>query len=176
MVGLNGETDYLPEGKRVRTKTALGAVALTTAALVAGLGTPAQAAMTHQCHSNEKSISLPGKPDASITIDLCVWRDGGSYQATADVSWGSWAGMPGNAFDNFDVQVRLERYDKSKRTYTGDLTYYINATWSDTFRLSTGWVKGSPKGWSADGTVFYDVNNDGRGGKKWDLHGSPQIS
>ncbi|WP_406282496.1 hypothetical protein [Embleya sp. NBC_00896] len=152
---------------------------LSTAALVVGLGTPAQAAITQNCRSNEKSFSIPGSRDVSVTVDLCVQRDGSRYRAKAYVSWGSWAGMPSNAFDNFNVTLRLERNDATQKSQGVNLTSMINhpSDYNHNVSWPTAWVTSSARGgWSADGVVDYDINNDGRGGKKWDLYGSPLIT
>lgn len=132
----------------IRTKTALGALVLSTAALVVGLGTPAQAAITQNCRSNEKSFSIPGSRDVSVTVDLCVQRDGSRYRAKAYVSWGSWAGMPSNAFDNFNVTLRLERNDATQKSQGVNLTSMINhpSDYNHNVSWPTAWVTSSARG------------------------------
>lgn len=153
-------------------------VALATGAFVFGAGTTAHAANGSACRQQDKSFSIPGKPDISVTINLCVERNNGRHRAVADVSWGSWAGVPKNAFDNFNVKIRLERYDRDQKTRSVNLTPYINAPdrYAHHITIETAWSTSSADGgWTSDGAVSYNINNDGKGDATWSLHGSPEI-
>ncbi|WP_345681035.1 hypothetical protein [Yinghuangia aomiensis] len=121
---------------------------------------------------------MPNKPDISFTIQLCITnRPAGAHEAFAKVTWGSWDGVDSRArFDKVTVQVRAEKYDVSKASATGNLTARMNADDDGGWLGSAYSTLNSPGGWSADATVTYNVNDDGKGDMTWDVYGSPVIS
>ncbi|MEV4004831.1 hypothetical protein [Actinomadura sp. NPDC049753] len=162
----------------MRKKTRRLATTVAASALLAGglgyLAAPAMA-YTEKCTSNQDTtIGTPGT-NVSVHIKLCIVDSGGYHQA---VAYGTFSGGGGTTdkFDNFDLKVRVERYDSVYDTHTCDFTSLINNNSSSA--ISCGWaVSGSSYnyGWSADGAVNYDINLDGLGGKTWNLTGTPTI-
>ncbi|WP_433466198.1 hypothetical protein [Spirillospora sp. CA-128828] len=162
--------------RRFRTIAAsLGIATLaTTGALVTG--SAAQAA-TAACYDNEKTFSLPGKPDVWVGIELCIHHTSADRRvAHADVSWdGSFLG--GKRFDGFEVLIRIERNDTVYDYEWCDFTDTINSEPSSShWYCSVAYTSTADGGWTADGAVIYNVNNDGDGDKVWDLHGTPKVT
>ena len=80
-------------------------------------------------------------------------------------------------FDNFDLHVRLERYDADKDAVSCDYTSEINASSSGVGYCPGATSTSSGYGsWSADGYVAFDYDADGEGGDTWSLKGSPLIN
>lgn len=148
---------------------------LVSAGGLALVAAPAEAAS--KCSAqNEKSFDLPGKPDVWVGIILCIDRtSAGNGHAFANIQWdGSFLG--GKRFDKFELQVRIERYDSvfddARCSFTTPLNNRIEGGGECGGAVWTSSAKG---GWSADGTVTYNVNSDGKGDMTWELHGSPLV-
>lgn len=147
-----------------------------TAAMTA---VPAQAAAREACTGWQHKEFPTSGFNTDVSIKLCVEKDThGHHLAYADVKWRDGGGGGINLkFDNFDVRYRLERYDADYADKACDLTseIYWNSSGSDSClpAYSTSQRDG---GWTADGYVAYNLDDDGKGGKKWSLHGSPQIN
>lgn len=167
----------------MRFATARRAVVATFTAAVAAAGilgvaaTPANAAT--QCYPNSKSYDLPGKPDVTVTVQMCVQSSGSSRRAYAKIDWdGNLGYIGGKRFNSFVVSVRLEKNDSIKTVTSCDYTSNINANYSSSDHFCTGpWLASSSTGgWSGDGKVLADIADDGNGTYTWDLHGSALIS
>jgi len=164
-------------GALVATTVTVGASGATATAAA-----PSAVAATTKCSSgNERTIALPGKPDIWMRVMLCVERVSSSqHYAYAKVYWDA-SLIGGNRFDGFKLQVRLERNDAVKATWTCDLKRVLNE-WDS--GPTNGHFCGSASststltgGWSADGKADYDVDNDGKGYlPAWQLGGSPLVS
>lgn len=163
-----------------RTFRAMSAVAVVGSAVAAVTMTaPAAQAAVQECYENSKTFDLPHKPDVTVRINLCVERDGGTVRAKAHSTWAGTAQfIGGTRFNDFDLEVRLERYDVIKASRVVDLKSRINsynvASANNTPVFS---LQDRPAGgWSTDGVVTFDIADDGLGDQYWNLHGSPVIS
>lgn len=155
-------------------KIKAGAAALTTVlatggALVVG-ATPAGAAVA--CKSNSKEFPTDWY-NADVTIKLCVRSENGGHFADAYVTWNE-AGS--NKFDRFTVEVRLERNDADIAVDTCSMTASINSLYQGDDFCGRGSFASGSGGWTADGKVIYNINNDGKGDFVWSLTGSPAIN
>lgn len=149
-------------------------VALTTTA-TAG---PAHASTSNCTDDQHKSFPTPGF-NTDLYVDVCVFSSGytGHY-ARFGVVWldgGDSATDGDRKFDALRLNVRLERYDHVYTTASCSIAGKVNrneygnaSCLTSTFKLS------KHEGWTADGTVTYDIDRDGEGSKTWSLTGSPQ--
>ncbi|MFE1772250.1 hypothetical protein [Streptomyces sp. NPDC059008] len=133
-------------------------------------GSPAQA-MSSCSGTQHKEVSTSGF-DVDIYVDVCIRYNGATYIATAQ---GYWQEAGGHKFDNFDVQVRVEEFDSTKSRKTSDQTAEINSREADGFQVQSEWLSGQQHGFSADGKIVYNINDDGEGDFVWNLAGSPSI-
>jgi hypothetical protein len=139
------------------------------------LSPPANAA-TWTCGSwQDKSFSTSGY-NTDVEIRLCITRYTTAHQGFAQIRWtdgGEWV----KKFDNFDVRIRLERwdadYDKVSCSFESDINLYESDSDECGYVYSSSSRSG---GWSVDGYVAFDLDADGEGGYKWSLHGSPLIN
>ncbi|MEX1652157.1 MULTISPECIES: hypothetical protein [Streptomyces] len=167
----------------------IGGTALAGSVLLTGFGlvsaTPAAAADTCSAYQS-KEFDTPGV-DVDVKIRLCVRKSGGVHLAYAEGTWGDGGGPVAN-FEQFDIHVRVERSDVVKNQSTcslsGDLNLYGSGSFDErgTSRsgslhcgFMTSTTASGTGGWSADGSVTYNINNDGEGAHTWDLTGSPTI-
>lgn len=156
-----------------------GVRASLTAVLLMVLGTvmspPAHAA-TWTCGAwQDRSFSTSGY-NTDVEIRLCITKYTTAHQGFAQIRWtdgGDWV----KKFDNFDVRIRLERwdadYDKVSCSFESDINLYETGEdecW-DVYSSSS-----RSGGWSVDGYVAYDLDADGEGGSTWSLRGSPLIN
>lgn len=132
--------------------------------------TPANA--TTKCTSNRKEFPTDWY-DADVTVKLCVRSENGGHFADGYVSWSD-AGS--NKFDRLKVQVRPERYDADIAVDTCSSTAAINSTSTGDAFCGIGSFAGGSGGWTADGHVVYNINNDRKGDFTWFLHGSLMIN
>ncbi|GAA3875903.1 hypothetical protein GCM10022243_46010 [Saccharothrix violaceirubra] len=153
----------------------IGASLLGLAALFATTGT-ANAAPS-ACRTSTKSFDIPNNLDPTVHIELCVRQDDADVIATAHVEWNRGSiGTVGQAFDTFDFDLRLERDDVTQSRAACNVKDRINDQKNGDHYCYTSWKrKGSAKTWSADGTVKYNINNDGKGDYTWQLTGTPRI-
>ncbi|MEU5345244.1 MULTISPECIES: hypothetical protein [unclassified Streptomyces] len=159
-----------------RSTARLGVLALALGSTVILTTTTAEAASA--CKNNSRTITLPGiEPDIDVDVKLCVYSEGNLHYAKAFVKWRGSAGHHGNRFDNFRVEVRLERNNDMKTSSNSPYTTLINRTYSNDINFNTpNYTSSLNGGWTADGLVQYDKNNDGEGGTTWSLTGSPAIN
>lgn len=159
-------------------------LAAVTSLVIAGLTvTPTTAAWAEADCSppQEKTFSLPGKPDVWVGAELCVYTRGTSNnqkQAVLSINWqGSFLG--GKRFDKFVAEVRVERndiiYGNEQCNWTSDLNNISDSEgrmW-DCYAYHNSSLNG---GWTADGRIIYNINNDGKGDMVWELTGSGRVS
>ncbi|MER5430853.1 hypothetical protein [Streptomyces sp. NPDC002588] len=132
----------------------------------------------------DKTFSTPGS-DVHFAVNLCIehYSEGG-YEATAYYTWSGGGGTDlddNRKFDQFDLQVRVEQHDPDlgdivKASRVCDLRYDINTSsaWSGT--CGKWYSHSRALTWSADGTVTYDIDRDGKGAlPAWNLGGSARI-
>jgi hypothetical protein len=136
-----------------------------------GVGAAGYPACTDWQH---KEFSTPGF-DTDVSVYLCVAELEGKHLAWGVAKWLDGSGR--KKFDNFDVKVRLERYDADYDTHRCDFTSEINNTYEDS-KLCGDAESTSTRnsGWTADGVVYYDIDSDGRGGFTWNLQGTSKIN
>ncbi|MEU9333591.1 hypothetical protein AB0D49_10585 [Streptomyces sp. NPDC048290] len=159
-----------------RLLTTTGAAALAVAGLVAMPGTASAAAASECSARQHKEFDTLGvNLDAYIT--LCVYRDASNdYKATAYVSWADGGQGNSGGMEKFYVQVRVERNDTVYRTNTTNYSNVMNSAGSGSGSNSTPEYRSATTGgWTADGTVTYNIDLDGEGDKTWQLGGSPSI-
>ncbi len=156
----------------------LFAVAMSTVALagtVALTASPASAATN--CKTSTTELPTSGF-NADVKVELCHQRTyggpGGSNTYDHAYAKVSWSEAGGGKFDQFAVQVRVEKNDVSVKSDVCDLTSRINGSASGSYTCTgTTVVNKFPD--TADGTVTYDLNDDGQGKKLWQLGGTPKM-
>jgi hypothetical protein len=156
-------------------KIAMAAVAL--AGGTALMAPPAQAG-SWSCYGtwDHRNIALPGKPDIDVSARSCVYKDGNTRRARIQLRWEpNLEGLGGDRFDKFSVQVRLEQNDKVIASNWCDLRGALNGD-GGSDDCSTSYVASSYQyGWTGDGKIVYNINNDGLGDYVWNLHGSNEV-
>lgn len=155
---------------KLKAYAAAAASMLTLAGALVLVSTPASAAT--QCKNNSKEFPTDWY-NADVTVKLCVSSANGGHFAEAYVNW-SEAGS--NKFDKFVIEVRLERYDADMAVVTCSMTAAINSLSVGNDFCGRGSFASGSGGWTADGRVIYNINNDGKGDFTWSLTGSPSIS
>jgi hypothetical protein len=160
--------------KRVGTTALAASLALIG---TAELGVTTASAAT-ACRTNTKSVSLPGKPDVTFKVQLCVSGSGSYRHAQATFSWrGHYGLIEGKRFNLVWLSVSLEQHDNERGSTSSYYTASVDAQYSGTVSLGvTKTGRLSSGGWSADGTLQYDVTDDGNPTHNWELYGSPEIS
>ncbi|MFD1826268.1 MULTISPECIES: hypothetical protein [Mumia] len=158
----------------VRTLASATAVAAVTAGGVGAFASPANAT-DYRCKTSAKEFPTNGY-NADVKVELCLMRNwggsGGSSEiksAYAKVSWGE---SGSGKFEKFAVQVRIEQNDSIIKSKTCEVTN-INST-TGSYTCSLGPYTGI-SGNTADGTVTYNVNDDGLGNQTWGLAGTPKL-
>jgi hypothetical protein len=164
----------------IRTRLISAAAALMLGAAGALVWAPPAHADTVECRTNSKKFSLPRKPDLYFDINLCVIREtGGRVRAYTTMRWYPTSNLPmGTRFNDFVIKLRLERYDRIKKSRSYDILVPINTERRGYRNYSGGVSIPEPArgGWSADGVIVYDIHGDGLGNFVWNLSGSPVIS
>ncbi|RPF34816.1 hypothetical protein [Streptomyces sp. TLI_185] len=167
----------------------IGVTVLAGATFMTGLafaGAP-QAAAADTCSAYQSNeFDTPGY-NVDVKIRFCIRKSGGVHLAYAEGTWGDGGGAVAN-FEQFDIHVRVERNDVVKHETTcslsGDLNLYDSGSFdengtSHSGSLHCGFMSSTTAsgtgGWSADGSVRYNINNNGDGAHTWDLGGSPTI-
>lgn len=73
--------------------------------------------------------------------------------------------------------MRLEYDDWTRTSWTTSIAGPVNANYRGFEAIETNlYISSASGGWTADATVSYDIDRDGKGAKTWPLTGSPQIS
>ncbi|CAL9636495.1 hypothetical protein [Streptomyces sp. enrichment culture] len=134
---------------------------------------PANAIDEKECRGTQhKEFATPGT-DVDFYITLCVWRTGSRYDAEAFGSWSDGGGI--RKFDAFRVEIRLEKNDGAVTYNSCNYRDAINDNSSRGFTCGTASAVGSGNGWTADATILYNYDMDGKGEYFWNLTGSPVI-
>ncbi|MBO2455716.1 hypothetical protein J4573_52180 [Actinomadura barringtoniae] len=155
--------------------------------------TPAASAAssTTKCHNtdskNYKNFDLPGKTDIVGEGRTCITKySDGRLTATIRFQW-SEATLPavgsGHKFDKFNINVRLDRRpngstsDIALAKRTCDVTSDVNADWSGETAcgISVPDAYNSSFDFSTDGSLTYNIDNDGDGDSTFQLYGSPLV-
>lgn len=166
---------------RKKRLASLLAVLALAAGLVMTIESPAHAAVT-ECSDwgrNEKTFSLPNKPDVTANAIVCIENNGADYYAAYITVY--WDGGPvwlyGDRFDRFEVDVYRERNQVLKgAVYDCDITGEINnLTESSDTCLQPFRHYDTGGRWTGDGWIVYNINGDGEGNKYWYLYGSPSV-
>ncbi|MFE9663543.1 hypothetical protein [Streptomyces sp. NPDC005955] len=160
--------------QRLAATTAVGTLALVG---VVALPTTASAAAAKKCSGVQtKELDTVG-PNLDLKVELCVHRDASNrYHASVNVNWTDGGGGACCGMEKVEVQVRLERTDAVKAEKTHGYAAAINLDGSGTMGHSTAKVTNSSAGgWTADGKIVYNIQNDGAGDQTWQLGGSPSI-
>ncbi|MEJ3749228.1 hypothetical protein WEI85_38945 [Actinomycetes bacterium KLBMP 9797] len=161
---------------RRRIATALAASTLAIVGVTALSAAPAQAATCKT--SAEKQFDTVGS-NVWIKVQLCVEKVAtNTHRAYAYVIWEGDDLHFGYRFEKFDLKLRLERNDADMDVYTCHAADAINnkATSSKWCGYATSYST-ADGGWTADGSVTYNINNDGDGDQApWSLPGTPKIS
>ncbi|MEU9285562.1 hypothetical protein AB0D57_12765 [Streptomyces sp. NPDC048275] len=158
----------------MRTITGAAATALALGGLIAMPGTASAATDAACSASQNKEFDTVGQ-NYDVSIKLCVYKDGNDYKARAYVSWGD-GGLQTGGMEKFNVQVRLEHDDADKATKTVDYSGAMNYSSSgDNYHTTDTYTSTADGGWTADGTVTYNIDLDGDGDKTWALGGSPSV-
>ncbi|MDN3297600.1 hypothetical protein QWM81_26895 [Streptomyces ficellus] len=137
---------------------------------------------------NNRTLDLPGdKPDTAIFADVCVGVvNGNQVQARTTLYWHLLADQVvdrSKRFSSVRVTTRAEKRstngtDSIVTSKTCDFTDQLNQAWANSTALtcqSPATAFGSTGSWSADATVIYDIEGDGKGAITWQLTGSPLI-
>jgi hypothetical protein len=176
--------------RHVITRTAAtrtAAVGLTTAVALGGVVAVAEpASAATRCGPYQpREFDTPGF-NVDLKIRLCVSNSNGVHAAIAQGNWNDGGGLTAK-FDKIYVTLRPERNNVNKGRNACSLTNSINlydegkfsrngTSHNDTrcgfFASSTSNLDG---GWTADGTVTYNINEDGKGDRVWHLKGSPPV-
>jgi hypothetical protein len=162
-----------------RLRRAAVATAVAAASLVAAttaFAPAASAADVETCSGNytqeayqAKKIVLPGKPDITIWVDLCLYNHVGSYQAISHVSWDG-GYIIGKRFNSFAATVWVQKNDVNKCTGTDNVA--VNSYDSGSEAFTCAWQSANTSGVSVDGKIVYDIADDGNGSYTWQLTGS----
>ncbi|MGW6454777.1 hypothetical protein ACWF94_02415 [Streptomyces sp. NPDC055078] len=109
--------------------------------------------------------------DARVVGEVCVQKDvpTGKYRSTVSVGW---VKTGPTQFRNFDVHLRLEKYDVAVKGKVCDFTSRINSSDNQMVDCQIAWMSAQPP-LTGDATIVYDR---GSGSQSWDLTGSPVIS
>ncbi|MFU0238985.1 hypothetical protein ACKI1J_25020 [Streptomyces scabiei] len=131
------------------------------AGLVAVPGTASAAAAGRCTRGQHKTYATIGA-NLDVHVALCVSRTpGNDCRATVRFRWSDGGGGLGTGRDKLKVNLRLERNDVTRRNGSAD--------WAEATNFArTG-------GWTADGDIGWDIDNDGTGGGTTPLQGSPEI-
>ncbi|WP_371672615.1 hypothetical protein OG985_36205 [Streptomyces sp. NBC_00289] len=149
--------------------TAVGAVILTPGSALAAAAT--------KCSSVQKNEWDTIGPDLDLAVQLCVTRNSSNdYRAYADISWNDGGGGVSAGMEDLILNLRLERNDADYRNEDFNINSPIRVNESGSTRVYGSTYRSSTTGgWTADGHVEWDIQNDGKGGDTWPLGGSPSI-
>ena len=170
----------------VRTSaTALLATAAVTGCLLA-TAAPAQAAPTTQCRTSTKTSALPGKPDVKVSATVCIKRTkAGTNRAytvwLSKVSWDGTSGfIGGKRFNSLDFLARAKHGRTVIDNCSSNICEERNVTseisdrekGSKTFQpgdYGAVYISAKVPNWVGDGLITYDVADDGKPTKEWDI-------
>lgn len=158
-----------------RSVSAFATMVLVAFASLFLLVTPASAAM--ECNTNEGTFPTPGVY-TDVNVKLCAASEeiGDEEMVTARAYVKFSRPIPlVDGFEQFELALRLERNDKNIALHSCELKDHLNDGQSGSAYCDTEFVKKRGGGWTADGVVTFNINNDGGGAQTWTLIGSPRI-
>ncbi|MGJ5873641.1 MULTISPECIES: hypothetical protein [Streptomyces] len=164
--------------KRLTTRAATTGAALGLAMVgLIAVPSPASAAAATKCTGEQHKTYDTIGANLDVYVDLCVSRtSSNNYQATVRFRWSDGGGGLSTGMDKLKVNLRLERNDTAHRTASADYAAATNAFQSGNRGFSTTTFHSTTTGgWTADGTIDWDINNDGTGGGTTQLQGSGEI-
>ncbi|MFF6878908.1 hypothetical protein ACFY9S_26865 [Streptomyces sp. NPDC012474] len=158
----------------VNTATAVGIAALT--GVVMTPGSAIAAAATKCSASQHKEFDTIGA-NLDLYVTLCVHRSSGNdYNSYADISWKDGGGGLSAGMEDLVLNLRLERNDADYRNENINIAGSVNYKDSGSMRVTGArYHSNTTGGWTADGHIAWDIQNDGAGGGTWGLGGSPSI-
>ncbi|MFC9755166.1 hypothetical protein [Streptomyces sp. NPDC056921] len=156
----------------------------------------AHAATTTHCKTSTKTIALPGKPDVKVSLNICVKYTGSSGGYRHYKAWlnkASWDGTSwftgGKRFNDFSVLMYAQSGSTTKKNCSygiceqREISTQINGSEKGSKTYPTGasgfgevYVTTKKKNWTADATAYYDIADDGKNGKSWNLAGTAAVS
>jgi len=138
---------------------------------------PASAAAATKCTGEQHKTYDTIGANLDVYVNLCVSRTSANdYQATVRFRWSDGGGGLSTGMDKLKVNLRLERNDNVHRTASADYAAATNTFQSGNRGFSTTtFHSDTTGGWTADGTIDWDINNDGMGGGTSRLQGSGEI-
>ncbi|GIG90417.1 hypothetical protein [Plantactinospora endophytica] len=154
---------------------------MVSVAVALGLfvASPQAAQAESACNPSSKTFNIPNALDVEVTVLLCVrTASGGMVYATGLVEWnrGNIGNISDNTFENFILNLRLERDDADIRETACNVRTAINNYRDGQLGCTTAQAaKGKTTTWTADGNVVANIDNDGNGNSTWSLGGSPRI-
>lgn len=159
-----------------RTATTSAAMGLATVGLIS-VPFSASAAAASECTGEQHKTYDTIGADLDVYVNLCVTRTSSNdYQATVKFRWSDGGGGLSTGMDKLKVNLRLERHDADYRTGSADYAAATNAYQSGNRGFSTTTYHSTTTGgWTADGNIEWDINNDGTDGGTTPLGGSPSI-
>ncbi|WP_018549150.1 hypothetical protein [Streptomyces sp. LaPpAH-108] len=164
--------------KRItRLASSAAAVVIAAAGAVALTPTSALAAAATSCSSQQhKEFDTIGV-NLDLYVTLCVHRSSDNYyNAYADISWQDGGGGLSTGMEDLVLNLRLERNDADYQNENIDIAGTVNYKESGSARITGhSYYSTTTGGWTADGHVAWDIQNDGAGGGTWSLTGSPKI-
>lgn len=154
--------------------TAIGVVAL--GAVVVTPGSAMAAAATKCANVQKKEFDTIG-PNLDLAVTMCVRRTAGNnYTAYADIAWNDGGGGASTGMEDLVLNLRLERNNSDYRNENVSIKGAVNLSKSGSTRIATSsYHSTTTGGWTADGHIKWDIQNDGAGGGTWSLGGSPSI-
>ncbi|MGP3979159.1 hypothetical protein ACTWQF_35160 [Streptomyces sp. 8N114] len=159
----------------MRKGTSALAIAAVAAALVTVTGSGTAQAASTECNRTSLSFNLPGNPDMEGYAELCVSRiNSTTLNSKVQVQLEGVHISGGKRFDSFKIIYHLERNGSTvkSRTKPWDIPNGGRVhTTSAGFNTSSSF-KG---GWTTDGIISYNINNDGKGAMTKELKGTPSI-
>lgn len=177
---VNGPTlaGATPAGRAVAGRVVAAAGVLTGAVVGALPGAPAQAADT--CSAPQRvEYETPGL-NTVLQVRLCISHGSPFRSAYARVSWtdGGDSSADGNRkFDQLDIHYALRKDGLPEADGVCHLALQVNTIESGTFTCSRTASRLSRQtgGWSAGGHISYNLDRDGAGTFRTDLHSSPTV-
>ncbi|KAF7586166.1 hypothetical protein BBP40_009332 [Aspergillus hancockii] len=158
----------------MKSKLMTGVSALLAFMMIPG---SAMAAAATKCSARQhKEFDTIGF-NLDLYVTLCVHRSADNYyHAYADISWQDGGGGLSTGMEDLILNLRLERNDADKRNEDISIKGLVNYKDSGSARVTgTKYHSSTNGGWTADGHVKWDIQNDGKGGGTWSLTGSPNI-
>ncbi len=136
----------------------------------------ADAVPAERCHDPQtKTFNTLGN-NTEITVTVCI-KVNSNYEAVAKTTISWHYGEEGYYDDKFDylrIITRLESFDNMVQYDDCNLNDNVDASWSGVTTCTTPASDvTATNSWSADATVYYDINEDGEGKYTWNLTGSP---